>query len=153
MVCFWFYHICTLNVWYLLLIPSRDNGRYSLVLGFNAGKMHRYIKTRRPSNGTVRSGLNKIQNLWKTRRRKKNEGWTGREEERAGNGRTGSTYTHGGASQWIWIKMGWRKGGDTPESERRRKDNWKGKERKSQKERGRKRVRERCSIFSGWSNG
>lgn len=56
------------------------------------------IKTR--SNGTVRSGLNKIQNLWKTRRRKKkNERRTGREEERAGNGRTGSTYSRGGASQ------------------------------------------------------
>lgn len=40
------------------------------------------IKTR--SNGTVRSGLNKIQNLWKTREeKKKNERRADGEEERA----------------------------------------------------------------------
>lgn len=65
------------------------------------------IKTRRPRN--VRSGLNKIQNLWKTRGRKKKNEWRVGGEECTGNGRTGSTYSRGEASQWIWIKMGWRK--------------------------------------------
>lgn len=136
MIRLWFYRVCKRTV-------SRDTTDGILSCSTSMRVKRVGIKTRRPRNGMVRSGLNKIQNLWKARgRKKKNERRTGREEERAGNGRTGSTYSRGGASQWIWIKMGWRKGGDTrgkPESKRGRRDNWKGSERKSEIEkRGRK---------------